>query len=150
MKKFLIILGTIFLLIIVLIGVVIGFLLIEGPVLDKESKTFADASLSAIFSDWDEQAFLDRTSPECVRANPKEELNKYFLGMSRKFGQIHSCEGCVGESNVNANGWVITAQYTARVVFDGGPAKITLSLIKHGNKWEIYSVNVSSAALLPH
>ena len=57
MKKLLIVLGIIFLVIIVLIGVVVGFLVLKGPALDKESKAYADQSLSAICSTWNEQAF---------------------------------------------------------------------------------------------
>jgi hypothetical protein len=50
MKKFFIILGSIFLAIIVLGAIGIAFVAVRGSALDKESKAYADSAIPAIVS----------------------------------------------------------------------------------------------------
>jgi hypothetical protein len=60
MKKFLIVLGMIFLAVIVLAVIGIGFVAIRGNALDKESKAYADAAIPAIVTTWSQKELLDR------------------------------------------------------------------------------------------
>jgi hypothetical protein len=55
MKKFLIVLGSIFLALIVLGGIGIAFTAIKGTALDKESKAYADSAIRAIVTTWSEK-----------------------------------------------------------------------------------------------
>ncbi|HEY3931967.1 MAG TPA: hypothetical protein VGM58_06305 [Verrucomicrobiae bacterium] len=151
MKKLLIILGAIFLLAIILVGICIGVIAVKGSALDKQSKAYVDRNLPLIFSTWDEQAFLIQVSPEFT--TKKDELDKYFVLFSRKFGNMQSYKGCEGQSYVDISpqhGKVITAVYTAKVIYGAGPADIKLSLIKHGDKWQIAGFDVISEVLLQH
>jgi hypothetical protein len=66
MKKFLIILGGLFLLIISLITVTIASAVITSNGLDKESKLFVDDTLPKIVSNWDIEAF-ERYSDQSVQ-----------------------------------------------------------------------------------
>jgi hypothetical protein len=50
MKRFLIILGSIFLIIIVLAAIGIGVVAVRGGALDKESKAYADAAIPRIIA----------------------------------------------------------------------------------------------------
>ena len=68
MKKFLIVLGSIFLAVIMLGAIGIAFTAIRGTALDKESKAYADSALRAIVSTWSEKELLDRASPEFRKA----------------------------------------------------------------------------------
>ena len=156
MKKFLIILGTVFLAIILLVAVVVGMAAVRGSALDKQSKAYVDRNLPLIFSAWDEQELLSRASPEFTQSTKKEDLDRDFSGLSRKFGKMQSYEGSEGQSYVDYrvlsshNGKVITAIYSARVTFAGGPAAIRLTLIKHGELWQIEGFNINSDVLLQH
>ena len=79
MKKFLIVLGSIFLAVIVLGAIGIAFTAIRGTALDKESKAYADSALRAIVSTWSEKELLDRASPEFKKAVTIDQLDRFFL-----------------------------------------------------------------------
>jgi hypothetical protein len=143
MKKLLIILGTVFLVIILLVAFAVGVAAVRGSALDKESKAYVDRNLPLIISAWDEQELLSRASPEFTQNTKREDLDKGFTGLDHKFGKMQSYEGSKGQSYINysvlssQNGRVITADYVARATFAGGPATIQITLIKHGDKWQI-------------
>ena len=143
MKKLLIILGAVFLVIILLVAVVVGVAAVRGSALDKESKAYVDRNLPLIISAWDEQELLSRASPEFTQNTKREDLDRGFSGLSRKFGKMQSYEGAKGQSYVSYrvlsshSGRVITAEYVARVTFAGGSASIDITLIKHGEQWQI-------------
>ena len=64
MKKFFIVLGSIFLALIVLGGIGIAFVAVRGKARDKESRAYADVAIPAIVTTWTDKALLDRASPE--------------------------------------------------------------------------------------
>lgn len=68
MKKFFIVLGSIFLALIVLGAIGIAFVAVRGNALDNESKAYADTAIPKIVSTWSEKALLDRASPEFKNA----------------------------------------------------------------------------------
>jgi len=143
MKKVLIILGTVFLVIILLVAVVVGVAAVRGSALDKESKAYVDRNLPLIISGWDEQELLSRASPEFTQNTKREDLDRGFAGLSLKFGKMQSYEGAKGQSYINYSvlsshsGRIITAEYIARVIFAGGSTSIRITLIKHGDQWQI-------------
>jgi hypothetical protein len=75
MKKFLIVLGSIFLACIVLAAIGIGFIAIRGAALDKESKAYADTAIAAIVTNWSEKELLDRASSELKQAVTQQQLD---------------------------------------------------------------------------
>jgi len=90
MKKFLIILGSIFLAIVVLAAIGIAFVAVRGTALDKESKAYADTAIPAIVRTWSEKELLDRASPEFKKAVAIDQLDRLF----RAFATCSDCCLC--------------------------------------------------------
>jgi len=151
MKKFFIILGSIFLAIIVLGAIAIAFVAVRGNALDKESKAYADSAIPAIVTTWSEKELLDRASPEFNQAVTTDQLDRLFRWISG-LGRLQKCEPALGQALMSATtqtGKMISAQYTAKATFQKGEASIKLGLIKHGNQWQILNFYVNSSALIP-
>ena len=151
MKKFLIVLGSIFLTIVVLGTIGIAFVAVRGAALDKESKAYADAAIPAIATTWSEKELLDRASPEFKQAVTTDQLDRLFRWVSG-LGQLQKCEPAQGQALMSATtqtGKMISAQYAAKATFQKGEAVIKLGLIKHGNEWQILNFHVDSPALVP-
>jgi hypothetical protein len=152
MKKFFAILGAIFLIVIVLGAVGIGFIAVRGNALDKESRAYADAAIPAIVADWNEKQLLDRASPEFTKAVPQEKLDQMFHWFT-SLGRLQKCEPAQGQAGITVTpqtGKVISGEYAAKAKFDKGDATIKLGLIKHENRWQVLSLYVDSPALMPH
>lgn len=150
MKKFLIILGTVFLILIII--AIVGFVLLasKGKRLDKESKQYVDEAIVSIVSGWEKQELIKRASPELMAAVNDDGLNKVF-DLFQRLGNLKEYKGPEGQSNISLttqHGKVITADYTAKADFDAGPAEIKVSLIKHGNNWQILKFNIDSKVFL--
>src|SRR5437667_1971189 len=151
MKKFFIVLGSVFLAIIVIGAVGIAVVAIKGSALDKESKGYADSAVPAINSTWSEKALLDRASPEFKKAVTIDQLDRLFRWVGG-LGQLQKCEPAEGQAVMSAitqTGKRISAQYTSKATFQKGEATIKLGLIKHGDQWQILSFHVDSSALVP-
>jgi hypothetical protein len=152
MKRLLILLGAIFLIVIVLVVAGIGTAVVKGSSLDKESKAYVDSAVPIIVSNWDEQELLNRASPEFSQAVSKEDLDKLY-GMFRKLGHFRTYQVSEGQSYLSftsQNGKSITAAYTAKATFDTGPATIKVTLVKHGDRWQILGFHIDSNVFLPH
>src|ERR1700726_426800 len=116
MKKFFIVLGSIFLALIVLGAIGIAFVAIRGSALDKESKAYADSAIPAIVSTWNEKELLDRASPEFKKAVAIDQLDRLFRWFSG-LGQLQKCESAQGQSLMSATtqtGKRTSAEYTAK------------------------------------
>ncbi len=151
MKKFFIVLGCIFLALIVIVGALIAFVAVRGTRLDKESKAYADAAIPAVVKTWSEKALLDRASPEFKKAVTIQEVDRLFRWVS-ELGRLKNCAPAEGHALMSATteyGKRITADYDARATFEKGEANIHLTLIKHGDSWQIMGFHVNSPALLP-
>ncbi len=151
MKKFLIVLGSIFLGIIVIVAASIAFVAVRGTRLDKESKAYADVATPAVVTTWSEKALLDRASPEFKKAVTIDQLDRLFrwistLGTPQK---IEPAEGHALMSATTQYGKRITADYDIKATFEKGEANIHLTLIKHGDNWQIMGFRVNSPALVP-
>jgi UDP-N-acetylmuramyl tripeptide synthase len=152
MKKFFIVLGSIFLAILVLGAIGIAFVAVRGNALDKESKAYADAAIPAIVTGWNEKELLDRASPEFQKAVTQQQLNQLFRWVST-LGRLQKCEPAQGQALMSAttqNGKMTSAQYASKATFEKGEATVTLGLIKHGDQWQILRFDVRSPQLIPH
>ena len=152
MKKFLIILGSTFLALIVIGAIGIVFVAVRGAALDKESKAYADTAIPAIVTNWSEKALLDRASSELKQAVTQQQLDEYFLRAST-LGRLQKCEPAQGQalmSTTTQSGKMISAQYTAKATFEKGEATVTLGLIKHGDQWQILRFDARPPQLIPH
>src|SRR5713101_867524 len=101
MKKFLIILGSIFLAVIVLGGIGIAIVAVRGTALDKESKAYADSAIPAIITTWSEKELLDRASPEFKKAVTIDQLDRLFRWVS-SLGRFEKSEPAEGHSLMSA------------------------------------------------
>jgi len=152
MKKLLIVLGSIFLVIIIIVVIGIGVIAYKGTALDKESRDYVDSSVPAIVSAWDKQELLSRASPEFMQVVKSGDLDKLY-GMYRRLGKLKEYQGSEGQSNMSVTseqGKVISAAYTTKAIFDSGPASIKILIIKHGDKWQILKLYVESEVFLQH
>ena len=139
MKKFLIILGSVFLAIIVIVAGLIAFVAVRGTRLDKESKAYADAAIPPIVTTWSEKALLDQASPEFKQAVTIDELDRLFRWIST-LGAPQKIEPAEGDSLMSATteyGKRITADYNVKATFAKGDANIHVVLIKHSDNWQI-------------
>jgi len=126
MKKFFIVLGSIFLAIVVLGAIGIGFIAVRGNALDKESKAYADSAIPAIVTTWSEKELLDRASPEFKKAVTADWQSRLFRWVSG-LGQLQKCEPAQGQALMSATtqtGKMISAQYTAKATFQKGEATV--------------------------
>jgi hypothetical protein len=147
MKKFFIVLGSIFLALIVLGAIGIAVVAVRGTALDKEGKAYVDAAIPAIVTTWSEKELLDRASPEFKQAGTVDQLDRMFRWFS-SLGRLQKCEPAQGQA-IMQTGRMTTGQYTAKATFEKGEATIQLTLIKHGNQWQIGGFHVDSPAFVP-
>ena len=151
MKKFFIVLGSIFLALIVLGGIGIVFVAVRGNTLDKESKAYADAAIPAIVKAWTDKALLDRASPEFNHGATAVQVYHMFRWWEGSLGRLQRCEPAQGQSLMSVttqSGKTISAKYTAKAQFEKGEATIRLVLVKHGDQWQISGFEVTSPQLV--
>ena len=152
MKKFFIVLGSIFLALIVLGSIGIAFVAVRGNALDKESKAYADAAIPAIVTTWLDKALLDRASPEFNQATTAVQVYQMFRSWESSLGRLQKCEPAQGQSLMSVTtygGKTISAHYTAKARFERGEATIRLVLVKHGGQWRIVRFDVSTSQPVP-
>jgi hypothetical protein len=150
MKKVLMILGGVFVVLVVLGIVGFAIVAVKGSALDKESKQYVDAAVPAIVSEWNIAEIQNRASPEFKSAVKDEDLEK-LVRMYQRLGKFKAYNGAKGDANISLtseHGKVISAAYVACAEFDTGPAEIKISLIKHGNQWQLLGININSKVFL--
>lgn len=117
---------------------------------DVESKQYVDVAIPAITAQWDRQQLETRLSPEFKSFTSAEQMDKMYE-IFQKLGNLKTYNGCQGGANVSlttGSGKVISARYIADAVFESGPAKIEIVLIKHGSAWQIAGFHVNSAVFV--
>jgi hypothetical protein len=132
MKKFLTVLGVIFLVVLVL-GIA-GFIYLasRGAALDKEARPSSTPPSPMVVKDWDQETFLKYASPEFLQATKGEDLTRLFKTF-RRLGQMLEYQGSQGQANMfymPRTGKQITGVYVAKAKFDAGPAQIKVTAIK--------------------
>ena len=150
MKKFFVVMGVIFcgLIVLALIGLVIGA--IRGTKLDQESRACAGATIAAVVTTWDEDAFFARASPELKKLVTANDGDRLFRAFSQ-LGHLKHCDPVKGQSTTFA---VIgqprrtTGHYEARAEFEKGSAVIKIDLIKHGDQWQVLGFHIDSPFFL--
>jgi hypothetical protein len=150
-KKFLIGCGALSLVLFVVGLIGFGILAYRGTQLDKESSAYADAALRAIATDWSEKALLDRASAEFKQATPIDQLDAYFRQYA-KLGHLQSAEPMKGQSGMSYHpntGKRVQGFYSTKAQFENAEATVTLGVIKHGEQWQILSINVDAPGYHP-
>jgi hypothetical protein len=146
LKKVLKIFGGLCVAVFLLLIILVSIIAYTGRGLDKESKTYADAAIVAITSQWNEKDLTDRASPQFM-ATVKDPADLHLMmGVLRSLGPLKKYDGSKGEANIDLNwprGRTITAIYVAQAEFDRGPAEIKISLVKLDGVWKIVGFNVT-------
>lgn len=121
-----------------------------GPSFDKESKAYADASVVAIASGWNEKDLAERASPQLMAAIGDQARIDRALAIWRELGPLKKYDGSKGEAHI-VFGWpggrIITATYVSRVEFEHGSATIEMSLIRADGAWKIRGFKVEPDSL---
>jgi hypothetical protein len=148
-KRFLIILGSLSLGLIVFGIGAVAYLAVRGGRINTESKTYVEAILPSIISAWSEKALLDRASPEFKQAATIDQVDRMFRWYSG-LGQLQRCGPAQGNAWIDVSpqrGKAIFASYTFSAEFSRGDATINVGLTKHEQRWQISRFEVLSSAL---
>jgi hypothetical protein len=149
LKRFLSIIGGIFLVLVVVVAGFVGYAAYQGRGLDASSKAYVEENIPAIVSTWSKDELLKRSSPQLLRiVNEKpEQLDQLFQKLST-LGPMLSVGEVKGDSNVsytNQNGKVTTAAYVATAKFGNGEGHISARLTQSpAGQWQILQFHVDS------
>ena len=152
MKKFLSIVGGIFLLLIFVIVGFIGYAAYQGRGLDASSKTYIEANVPPIISTWSKDELLKRSSPQLLKIiNEKpEQLDLLFKKLSN-LGALRNFYDVKGDSNVSyttQNGKATTASYIAKAKYENGEVQLSIRLIQISGQWLLLYFYVDSPLFL--
>jgi hypothetical protein len=80
LKRFLSIIGGLFLVLVLLAGGVFGYLAYQGRGLDASSKAYVEENIPAIISTWSKDALLKRSSPQLLKVidEKPEQMDQLF------------------------------------------------------------------------
>ena len=149
MKKFLIVMGVTFAVIIVLGVIGIATIAVKGSALDKESKAYVDEVTPIILADLRKETLLKYASDDLKNVVKPEDLDKVFNWFKR-LGAFQKYKGSTGQAHMSVTtqaGKVINGQYLAEADFDTGPAQIRIVTVKKGDEWFVQMFNINSIAL---
>jgi len=138
-KKTIMTLGYAFAVFLLGIGIAALVLAFAGKRLDRSSKAYADAAITAIVTEWDVAELQKRASPEYNDAVDYDEIEDDF-DVLRDMGVLMAYRGSTGDSLITLSlryGYEITADYRATVEFEAGSTDIRILLIRHSGQWQI-------------
>ena len=152
MKKFLSIVGGIFLVLVLALAGFVGYAAYQGRGLDASSKAYVEVNVPLIVSTWSKDELLKRSSPQMLKAvNEKPELLDQLFKKLSALGAMQSFSGVKGDSQVFYNAGkdkVTTASYVADAKFENGEAHIAVRLIMVNERWQFLLFNVNSPLFL--
>jgi hypothetical protein len=153
LKRFLSIIGGLFLVLLLLAAGLFGYAAYQGRGLDASSKAYAEENIPAIVSTWSKDELLKRSSPQLQKIidEKPEQLDQLFQKLS-KLGSMESFGEVKGASNViymTQGGKVTTATYVATAKFTNGEGRISVRLIQTpAGQWQFLLFNVNSPVFL--
>jgi len=150
MKRFLIILGSIFAVLIVAGVTGFSILVVEGTSLDRESKAYIDDVTPKILADLNQDTLFLYASNELKNSAAPGDFEKIF-NWFEKLGRFVEYKGSKGQCNISItaqNGKQITAYYEAQVEFENGPATVAVTTIKKADTWQLIGFKIISMALV--
>jgi hypothetical protein len=153
MKKFLSIIGGLFLVLVLSFAGFFGYAAYQGQGLDASSKAYIEENIPAIISTWSKDELLKRSSPQLLKIiNEKPEQTDQLFQKLATLGPMLSFGEVKGDSNViysTKGGKVTTATYTAAATFKNGEGRVSIRLIQSPEaQWQILSFNVNSPLFL--
>lgn len=145
MKKFLIVLGGIFALIIIYIVITVAIVAIKGSKLDAESKKYVDEIMPKIINTWSGENLIRYASPQLLNTTNKLELKEQMNALYKQLGESKTYKGSKGEANISINNGTtkITAEYVCVFNFRDADIDVKVTLIKNTDTWQILSLNLN-------
>ena len=152
MKKFLVILGCIFGVIIIAIVIIAAIFIPRSIKLDKEATAYIQDVVPKIVASWDPQPLIDRATPEFASSmKSSADLGRIFT-MFRQLGGLKNLEkptGNVTSGAFSQTGPITIGNYVAKAEFEKGKATISIQLRRSADKWQINGFHVNSDVFLP-
>ena len=152
MKKFLSIVGSVFLILILVVGGFVGYMAYQGHGLDASSTAYCEENIPPIISTWSKDELFKRSSPQLLESVSEKpgQLDQLFqklskLGAMRSFGGVH-CDSLMDYSF--SKGKAITASCVGTATYENGEAKISVRLIQLFGQWQFLYFHVESPIFL--
>jgi hypothetical protein len=146
-RRFLHILGTVTLVIVVAACIGLGVVIYKGHALDAESHAFVDRVVPTIAAGWNAEQLFDRATPE-LRTSVKPAELTALLNAVGQLGPLVEYQGAKGDANLSyiaGAGGSVTASYVAKAKFRDGTASIQIALVKRDGRWLISGFYVHTA-----
>jgi hypothetical protein len=151
MRRFLYVLGALFLGILAVGGVSVAVVAYNGRALDTESKAFMDAEIPRIAQNWSEAELLNQAIPELRNSTSPEQIDSLFSSL-RQAGTLVAYKGSSGGalmSYVSGAGKTVSASYVARASFQSGTMIFRVALLKRDGRWLINGFHVEPETSIP-
>ena len=154
MRKFLTIVGALFLVLLVAIASFIGYAAYQGRGLDASSKAYVEANVPPIISTWSKIELLKRASPQLQKiVDEKPEKLDQLLQKLSKLGALKSFGDVKGSANIaytSTEGKLTIAAYVGAAKFENGEGTITVRLIQSptSGQWQLLYFFVDSPLFL--
>jgi hypothetical protein len=153
LKKFLSIVGGVFLALVVLAIAFFGYAAYQGRGLDKSSKAYVEEGVPPVISTWSKEELLKRSSPQLLKIvdEKPEQLDRLFKKFA-KLGSVQSLGEAKGSANISygsKNGKVISAAYIVTAKFTNGEGRISIRLIQSpAGEWQFLAFHIDSPVFL--
>jgi hypothetical protein len=150
MRKFLMVMGAIALVLFAVVGVGIFMTVRGGADIEAESKPYAEESVAAIATKWNQQEFLRRALPAVRESTKSDELKRLMEAFAAGLGPLVEYEAKMANFTVMTatQGKIVTVNYLVNARFEKGPATIRLTVVKSDGTWMIHTFFVDSPALI--
>jgi len=153
MKKLLIVLGSIFAAIIVIVAILAVIFIPYWLRLNKEAKTYLTNNLPIIVAHWNPQDVFDRATPQLINNAKPEDVDKLYatcrqLGLLKHLGTPEL--GNIGSQAFTKQGTYTYGNYTIHADFQNGSASISIQLLHVGTGWKINQFHINPTIFLSH
>ena len=146
-------LGAVLLAVLVMVGALAAVYVPKGFALERSAVAYMETNVPLIVANWDSSEVTKRAAPEFLVPAVQEGLPTLFAQLS-KLGKLKSLgkpEGGVVVADLQlaiAKNQLhlrsrdqrlqpISAELVADAVFDAGPARVKMTLVRRGSDWRI-------------
>jgi hypothetical protein len=151
-KKFLIMLGGFFAVILLILGIAAVIYFPHLIKLDREATAYIQDVVPRIVGDWKSKELLDRATPQLDSAIKSHGGVERLFEMFRKVGSLKHLDaptGNVGFTKYAGQGAVTLGEYNAHADFEKGAATIHIELLRMNGEWMINGFHVNFETLVP-
>lgn len=152
MNKFLKILGGIFLVLLIVVGIAAAIFIPRAMSLNADAMKYISTNVPPIVQSWNSDELVKRAAPELITPEARKAIPGLFVWFS-SLGKLKKLDKPVGRiytgAHLGTHTYGTWGEYAVHADFDGGPAQITIVLIRDGASWKIMGFHVNSPVLLP-